>query len=127
MQKIAMLLLVGMVCSTAQAASPRETVEAFHAALSKGDKASAAALLSPELLIYESGYVERSRAEYASHHLDGDIAFAKTMSSKVLKQGVRIPGKVATRSTANWPPSPRQTRPPIPRHGGQSERSDAGV
>ncbi|MCE3602832.1 nuclear transport factor 2 family protein [Massilia sp. P8910] len=95
MQKIAMLLLVGMVCSTAKAASPRETVEAFHAALSKGDKAAAAALLSPELLIYESGYVERSRAEYASHHLDGDIAFARTVSSKVLKQGERAEGRMA--------------------------------
>lgn len=40
---------------------------------------------------------------------------------------VHIPRKVATRSMANWPPSPRQTRPRIPCHGGQSERSDAGV
>ena len=44
-----------------------------------------------------------------------------------VRKALRIPRKVATRSTAKWPPSPRQTRPLIPCHGGQSERSDAGV
>ncbi len=59
------------------------------------DKAAAVALLSPEVLIFESGYVERSRTEYASHHLDGDIAFSKTASRKVLGQGERTEGKTA--------------------------------
>lgn len=95
MQKFIVLMVGGLISSTALAAAPREAVAAFHAALSSGDKAAAVALLSPEVLIFESGYVERSRAEYASHHLDGDIAFSKTASRKVLSEGERTEGKTA--------------------------------
>lgn len=51
-------------------------VDAFHRALHEGDRAAAAALIAADALIYESGGVERSRAEYASHHLPADSAFA---------------------------------------------------
>jgi ketosteroid isomerase-like protein len=81
--------------SLSHAASPLETLTAFHAALSAGDSAKAIALMAPDVTIYESGYVERSRAEYASHHLAGDIEFAKTVSRKVLKHTERIHGQVA--------------------------------
>lgn len=77
------------------AASPKETVEAFHQALASGNSAAALALLSPEVSIYEGGHVERSREEYAHHHLGGDMAFAKTTTRKVLKQGERIEGGTA--------------------------------
>jgi ketosteroid isomerase-like protein len=77
------------------AATPKETVEAFHAALAGGDTAKAAALLAPEVTIYEAGHVERSREEYANHHLGGDIEFAKTSTRKVLKQTERIDAKTA--------------------------------
>lgn len=77
------------------AASPKETVAAFHDALVSGDKAKALALLSPEVAIYEAGYVERSRDEYASHHLAGDMAFAKSSTRKLLKQSERIDGNTA--------------------------------
>lgn len=77
------------------AASPKETVEAFHDALTKGDKDKALALLSPEVAIYEAGYVERSRDEYAHHHLGGDMEFAKGSTRKVLKQSERIDGNTA--------------------------------
>ncbi|QJQ06709.1 nuclear transport factor 2 family protein [Undibacterium piscinae] len=49
-------------------------------------------LLSPEITIYESGYVERSRAEYAAHHLPEDIAFAKASSRKVRQHTERKDG-----------------------------------
>ncbi|MCA1856851.1 nuclear transport factor 2 family protein [Massilia oculi] len=77
------------------AASPKETLEAFHAALTSGDKAKALALLSPEVAIYEAGYVERSRDEYASHHLGGDMEFARNSTRKVLTQTERIDGNTA--------------------------------
>lgn len=93
------------------AATPTETVNAFHAALTKGDKAGALAFLSPQVAIYEAGYVERSRDEYASHHLGGDIAFAGNSTRKVLKQAERIEGNMAvvmeeteTTGTANGKP-----------------------
>lgn len=51
------------------------TVDAFGQALLRGDAAEAQALLAPEVLIYESGGQEASRAEYARHHLAADIGF----------------------------------------------------
>ena len=83
------------VTSASYANEPQEVLAAFQAALMAGDKAKVEALLAPDITIYESGYVERSRAEYAEHHLAGDIAFAKTSTNKVLKTTERIEGNVA--------------------------------
>lgn len=77
------------------AATPLETVAAFHQALAEGKAEPAGALLAPDIQIYESGYVERSRDEYAGHHLPADIGFARDTSSKVLKQSERIAGELA--------------------------------
>ena len=59
------------------------TVDAFHKALTDSDPKQAIALLSDEVLIYESGGAETSKAEYASHHLDADIAFLKGIKQSV--------------------------------------------
>ena len=77
------------------AASPKETIAAFHAALSSGDRTKATSLLAPDITIYEAGHVERSREEYAGHHLGSDMEFAKNATRKVLKQTERIDGKTA--------------------------------
>ncbi|QYG02756.1 DUF4440 domain-containing protein [Massilia sp. NP310] len=92
-----LLLTTALFAASASslAASPKETLAAFHDALTSGDKTKAASLLAPDIAIYESGYVERSRDEYASHHLGGDIEFAKNSTRKVLKQTERIDGKTA--------------------------------
>jgi hypothetical protein len=70
-------------------------VAAFHQALTAGKTEDAKALLSPTIQIFESGYVERSRDEYAGHHLPGDIAFAKSTGQTVLKQTERVEGSIA--------------------------------
>ncbi len=54
-------------------------VDRFHGALKSGDLDAAAALLDDKALIFESGGVERSKAEYASHHLPADAAFSKAV------------------------------------------------
>ena len=72
------------------ASDPKAALASFHGALVAGDKARVLELMAPDVAIYESGYVERSRAEYASHHLGGDMEFAKTSTRKVLRQGERI-------------------------------------
>jgi ketosteroid isomerase-like protein len=58
-------------------------VDAFHAALKRGDTIAAAALLADDALIFESGGVERSKAEYAARHLPADAEFAQATSSAV--------------------------------------------
>jgi len=86
---------MSIICLPVFAATPTETIAAFHAALAAGQSERVTDLMSPEIQIYESGYVERSRDEYAGHHLAADIAFARATSIKVLKQNERIGGDVA--------------------------------
>lgn len=95
MFKLTSMLLLSVVPSLSFANEPGETLAAFHAALATGDKVKASELLAQEVTIYESGYVERSRAEYAGHHLPEDIAFAKTSTRSVLQQSERVEGNLA--------------------------------
>ena len=60
------------------------TADAFAAALAKGDTARVLALLSDNVIIYESGGQESSREEYASHHLPLDVAFMAGMKTQLL-------------------------------------------
>ena len=62
------------------------TVDAFHAALNHGDTRGAARLLSERAMIFEEGHVERSKAEYAAHHLPADAAFSQTVRSTVTRR-----------------------------------------
>lgn len=71
-----------------EAAAAAEVVDRFHEALRRGDTAAALELLAPEVLIYEEGGAERSRTEYASHHLAADAAFAAAVpSTRSLRTG----------------------------------------
>jgi len=77
------------------AAEPTQVVADFAAALETGDKERALAILDPNVVIFEGGYVERSRAEYAHHHLGGDIEFARAVKRKVLKVAQHVEGDTA--------------------------------
>ncbi|WP_439571454.1 nuclear transport factor 2 family protein [Sphingomonas sp.] len=66
--------------------SPIATVDRFHAALTEGKVEAALKLLSDDVLIYESGRAERSKAEYASHHLKADAEFAGATQRKLVKR-----------------------------------------
>jgi ketosteroid isomerase-like protein len=69
-------------------------VTAYHKALATGDSVAALALLAPDATILESGGVE-SRDEYRSHHLPGDIAFARAIQSERGAIRVVVQGDVA--------------------------------
>jgi ketosteroid isomerase-like protein len=71
-----------------------ETVERYHAALESGDSATALALLAPDASILESGGIE-TRSEYRSHHLSGDIAFARAVKSRRNPIAVTLSGNTA--------------------------------
>jgi len=79
----------------ADRSTPEGTVEAFHAALKHGDAAAAKESLDPDVLIYESGYAERSAAEYAGHHLPADMDFAGTMDHAVITRAIQRMGDLA--------------------------------
>lgn len=77
------------------AQAPARVVDSFHSALARGDTAGALALLADDAVIYESGGVERDKAEYASHHLEADAAFSKAVPGQVTRRSGAVAGNVA--------------------------------
>lgn len=70
----------------AAAEAAAAAVDAFHAALRRGDTQAAAALLADDALIFEEGRAERSKAEYALRHLGADAAFSKAVRGVVSRR-----------------------------------------
>ncbi|MEO8673411.1 MAG: c-type cytochrome [Tahibacter sp.] len=56
---------------------PSAVVDRFQRLLKSGDTQAAVELLDPQVRIFETGYVEQTRDEYAGHHLGADAAFLK--------------------------------------------------
>ena len=69
-------------------------IERFHAALAAGDSTAALALLAPDVAVVESGGRE-TRDEYRSHHLPGDIAFARAVPRTRAPIAVTLAGDAA--------------------------------
>lgn len=72
-----------------------DVVDGFHAALKRGDTGTASSLLATNALIFESGGVERGKAEYASHHLAADAAFAGATTHSVTRRSGAASGDFA--------------------------------
>lgn len=80
----------------APSARPAATVvDAFHAALRRGESGAAAALMADDALIFESGVADRSKADYARHHLPADAAFSRAVSSTVVSRAGGSDGTTA--------------------------------
>ena len=94
------LLLATPMCpayaqsSAAEAATVASVVSAFHAALEAGDAQTASRLLAPDAVILEGGDRE-TRKEYLDHHLQADIKFAQTVSTRRGKADVTVSGDTA--------------------------------
>lgn len=95
MKKLTLVLALCAISALALAKEPKDTLAAFHAALKDGDQAKASEFLAPDVTIYESGFAENSRAEYAGHHLPEDIKFSKIATRKLLRQTERSDGNLA--------------------------------
>lgn len=78
-----------------EAADAATAVDVFHAALKAGDTVAALALLAPDVMIFEEGGAERSRDEYAAHHLSSDAAFAAASEATVARRSGWVAGDVA--------------------------------
>lgn len=84
-----------------RADGPVEIVASFHRALESGDAEAALGHLAPDVVIYETGGVEASRDEYASHHLHSDMKFLRSVETTILAQASGVDGEhawVLTRS-----------------------------
>lgn len=83
----------GFVAPSARPAAA--VVDAFHAALRRGDTKAALGLLAEDALIFEAGGVERGKAEYASHHLAADAAFSQAVPGTIARRVGEAVGSVA--------------------------------
>jgi len=77
-----------------------QTVDRFHAALESGDSLTAVGLLTDDAVILENGSME-TRAEYLSHHLPADMAFAQAVERQRGEIEVQLFGDVASASSTN--------------------------
>lgn len=68
--------------------APIAVAERFGKALESGDRAAALDCLADEVVIFEHGGAELSREEYASHHLDGDLAYLAQIDVRVVDRKV---------------------------------------
>lgn len=75
-------------------------IQRYHAALASGDSIAARELLTDDATILESGGVE-TKAEYLSHHLPGDIAFARAVPRERSEIAVTVVGDVAWASSTS--------------------------
>lgn len=80
--------------SRADSVAVVRTVDAFHGALARGDSAAALRLFAPDLVVIESGDVERY-ADYRRHHLPADIEFARAVPSTRSVTRVAVDGNTA--------------------------------
>jgi len=71
-----------------QTPGPVAVVDAFHAALKANDSNGALKLLSVNVTIFEQGFVDQTRADYAGGHITADAAFAQGTSFQVLERRI---------------------------------------
>ncbi len=70
-------------------------VDRFGKALKAGQLDKAGAELDANVLIYESGYAERSAAEYLGGHAKGDAAYLKGAHIQMLSRTAKTSGDIA--------------------------------
>ncbi len=75
--------------------TPEATAQNFRDALKRGDKTLALQQLTDDVVIFESGYVERDKSAYARTHLTEDIKFLSTAEVLPLRQEVLTNGDFA--------------------------------
>ena len=92
-QRVRAVPTVNVLAPSAHA--PAAVVDSFHAALRRGDTKAALGFLAGNALIFESGGVERGKAEYASHHLAADAAFSQAVPSTITRRAGEAAGNVA--------------------------------
>ena len=70
------------------------TTDQFIAAIATENRSALESILSPDVLILESGGIE-TREEYLGHHFGSDAAFLAAMTREPLHRTIRIDGDVA--------------------------------
>jgi ketosteroid isomerase-like protein len=92
---LSLLALPAALAAAENPQGPEAVTAAFHDALARGDRARVTELLASDVVIFESGGAELSRAEYASHHLGDDMEFAQATKEEVVAREAGESGDAA--------------------------------
>ena len=92
-----LIVLLSPGCAPADDAGEgaKAALQAFYAAMGRGDAAGAMALIAPDAVFLESGQLE-TRAQYEMNHLPNDIDFERQVP------GRRGPVDVKTEGNTAW-------------------------
>ncbi len=82
------LAVMAAAPATDEGPAPVTVVDAFHAALKSGDPSSALKLLSVSASIYEQGFVDQTRSDYAGAHIAADATFASATEMQILERRI---------------------------------------
>lgn len=104
------IALTGSATAADESEAVTSTVTAFHESLQRGDGSAAMKLLAPDAIILEGGSVE-TRAEYESHHLAADMAFARAVPSTRSGVQVQVDGNTAWLKSVSRSEGTFQSRP----------------
>ena len=96
---ITFTLLSCIASADSRALSAEETANSLYTGLKTGDTELVQAILDPQVLIFESGGVESSLKEYASHHMGADMAFMANMSREIVSRKVIEQGDICVIAT----------------------------
>ena len=80
------LLLTGLSFAALAADGPAEVVEAYHKALGGSDPQAVLKLMANDADVFEQGFVDPSRDDYAKASLARDMEFAKKTKREVQSQ-----------------------------------------
>ena len=83
------------VSTALPAVEAEAAVDAFHAALRRGDTSAALALIAEDALIFEQGHAERSRSQYGAEHLGADAEFEHAVATNVTRRSSGAAGEIA--------------------------------
>lgn len=81
--------------SSADEAAVAAVVADFHRALREGYRDGVLKLLDERAVIFETGYVEVDREQYATGHLDSDLMFAAQVKRDVVHSETTVAGDMA--------------------------------
>ena len=75
------------------------TADQFSEALKQADETAVRSLLDEHVLIFESGNVESSLEEYASHHMSADMKFMSDIEKEVVSRTLIEEGDITVINT----------------------------
>ncbi|MFT7533526.1 MAG: hypothetical protein ACI9FD_004563 [Gammaproteobacteria bacterium] len=96
---VALQLFAGNSIADSVGNEPEAVADGLHAALVAGNAEKVHELLDPQVLIFESGNVEQSLEEYASHHMHSDMEFMAAIQREVISRKVIQSDDIAVVST----------------------------